>query len=69
MVAAFPLDISVFLSSPYVLEVYPHRWSLLEGYLSHPGADPTDITLLGLQPPTISLCDYLFLLRRIHIRK
>ena len=32
MVAAFHLDISVFLSSPYVPEVYPHRWILLEGH-------------------------------------
>ena len=43
MVAAFLLDISVFLSSPYMPEVYPHRWSLLEGYLSHSGACSTDI--------------------------
>ena len=43
VVATFPLDISVFLSSPYVPEVYPHRWSLLESYLSHPGACSTDI--------------------------
>ena len=43
MVAAFPLDISVFLSSPYVPEVYPHRWSLLEGYLSHSDACSIDI--------------------------
>ena len=41
--AVFPLDISVFLSSPYVPEVYPRRWSLLEGYLSHPSAYSTDI--------------------------
>ena len=43
VVAAFPLDISVLLSSPYVPEVYPHRWSLLESHLSHPGACSTDI--------------------------
>ena len=43
VVAAFPLDISVFLSSPYVPEVYPHRWRLLEGHLSHLGACLTDI--------------------------
>ena len=43
VVVAFPLDISVFLSSPYVPEVYPYRWSLLEGYLSHSGACSTDI--------------------------
>ena len=43
VVAAFPLDISVFLSSPYVPKVYPHRWRLLEGHLSHSGAYSTDI--------------------------
>ena len=43
MVADFPLDISVFLSSPYLPEVYPHRWNLLEGYLSHSDACSTDI--------------------------
>ena len=41
--AAFPLDISVFLSSLYMPEVYPHRWSLLEGYLSHLGVCLTDV--------------------------
>ena len=43
MVAAFSLDISMFLSSPYVPEVYPHRWILLEGHLSHPDTRLTDI--------------------------
>ena len=46
VVAAFPLDISVFLSSPHVPEVYPHHWKLLEGHLSHPGAWSTDIRLV-----------------------
>ena len=55
MVAAFPLDISVFLSSPYMPEVYPHRWSLLEGYLSHSGACLTDIRpVRGGYPPRTS---------------
>ena len=56
VVAAFPLDISIFLSPPYMAEVYPYRWSLLEGYLSHLGACSTDIrpVLLGLQPSTLS---------------
>ena len=55
MVAAFPLDISVFLSSPYVLEVYPHHWRLLEGRLSHPSACSTDIRpVRGGQPPQTS---------------
>ena len=43
VVAAFPLDIYVFLSSPYVSEVYPYCWNLLEGYLSHSGACSTNI--------------------------
>ena len=43
VVAAFPLDISIFLSSPYVLEVYPHRWILLEGHLSHLDTRLTEI--------------------------
>ena len=43
MVAAFFLDISVFLSSSYVLEVYPHRWRLLEGHLNYSGTCLTDI--------------------------
>ena len=36
VVAAFPLDISVFLSSPYAPEVYPYRWRFLEGHPSPP---------------------------------
>ena len=46
VVAAFSLDIFVFLSSPYVPEVYPHRWRLLEGHLSLPGTCLTDIRLV-----------------------
>ena len=46
VVAGFPLDIFVFLSSPYVPEVYPHRWRLLEGHLSLPGTCLTDIRLV-----------------------
>ena len=34
MVAAFPLDISVFLSLPCTSEVYLHYWNFLEGYPS-----------------------------------
>ena len=45
-VAAFPLDISVFLSSPYVPKVYPHRWRFLEGHPSHPGACSTNIHII-----------------------
>ena len=43
VVAAFPLDISVFLSSSYVLKVYLHCWKLLEGHLSHLGTCLIDI--------------------------
>ena len=46
VVVAFPLNISVFLSSPYVPEVYPHRWRFLEGHPSHPGACSTDVCLV-----------------------
>ena len=83
MVAAFPLDISVFLFSPYVPEVYPYRWSILEGYLSHLDACSTDIRQVrgGLPPRTSSphasfrdylfwgFFSYLFLLGRIYISK
>ena len=43
VVAAFPLDIFVFLTSPYVLEVYPHRWRLLEDHLNYPSTCLTNI--------------------------
>ena len=43
MVAAFPLDISVFLSLPCISEVYLHRWNFLEGYISQDEVDLTDI--------------------------
>ena len=43
VVTVFPLDISIFLSSPYVLEVHPHRWRLLEDHLNYPGTCLTNI--------------------------
>ena len=43
MVAAFPLDISVFLSLPCTPEVYLHCWNFLEGYLSQDEVHFTDI--------------------------
>ena len=49
VVAAFPLDISVFLSSPYVLKVYPHRWRLLEDHLNYPGTCLTNIRPIECQ--------------------
>ena len=46
MVAAFPLDIYVFLSSSYVLEVYPYRQRLLEDHLNYPSTCLTNIRLI-----------------------
>ena len=43
MVAAFPLDISVFLSLPYAYEVYLHGWNFLKGYPSQDEVHFTDI--------------------------
>ena len=43
MVAAFPLDISVFLSLLYAPEVYLRCWNLLEDYPSQAKAYLTDI--------------------------
>ena len=61
VVAAFPLDISVLLSSPYMPEVYPLRWKLLEGHLSHPGTCLTDIRPIqeGQPPRTLTLYPFL----------
>ena len=46
MVAAFLLDISVFLSSSYVPEFHPYHWKFLEGHLSRPSTCLTDIHLI-----------------------
>ena len=55
VIAAFSLDISVFLSSSYMLEVYHHRWRLLEGHLSHLGTRLTDIRpVREMYPPQTS---------------
>ena len=43
VVAAFFLDISIFLSSLYVPKVHPYCWTFLEGHLGHPRACLTDI--------------------------
>ena len=43
MVAAFPQDISVFLSFPYSPEVYIRCWNFLEGYLSQGEVHLTDV--------------------------
>ena len=43
MVAAFSLDISVFLSLPCTFEVYLCRWSFLEGGLEQDEAHFIDI--------------------------
>ena len=51
MVAAFPLDIFVFLSLLCISEVYLHRWNLLEGYVSQDEVDLSDICRVrGIQP-------------------
>ena len=62
MVAAFPLDISILLSSPYMPEVYPHRWKLLKGHLSHPGTCLTDIRLIQEGQPPWTLTFHPFLM-------
>ena len=61
VVTAFPLDISIFLSSTYMPEVYPHRWKLLEGHLSHPSTCLTDIRPIreGQPPQTLTLHPFL----------
>ena len=52
MVAAFLLDISVFLSSSYVPEVHPYHWKLLEGHLSRLVTCLTDVhPIREGQPP------------------
>ena len=43
VVAAFLLDIFVFLFSSYAPKVHPYRWTFLEGHLSHPSTCLTDI--------------------------
>ena len=43
MVAAFLLDISVFLSSSYVPEVHHYCWKFLEGHLSRLVTCLTDV--------------------------
>ena len=43
VVAAFPQDISAFLSFPYSSEVYLRPWNFLEGYISQGEVDVTDI--------------------------
>ena len=51
MVAAFPLDISAFLSFPCSPEVYLRCWNFLEGYISQGEVDLTDICQVrGVQP-------------------
>ena len=51
MIAAFPQDISAFLSFPYSSEVYLCRWNFLEGYISQGEVDLTDICQVrGVQP-------------------
>ena len=46
VVIAFLLDISTFLSSSYVLEVRPYRWTFLEGHPSRLRACVIDVNLI-----------------------
>ena len=57
MVAAYLLDISVFLSTLYMPEVYPYCWKLLEGHLSPLVTCLTDVHPIreGLPPRTLPL--------------
>ena len=51
MVAAFPQDISVFLSFPCSSEVYLRRWNFLKSYISQGEVDLTDICQVrGIRP-------------------
>ena len=51
--------IFLYPSSPYVLEVYPHCWSLLEDYPSYLDACSTDIrSVRGGCPPWTSALHY-----------
>ena len=55
MVAAFPLDISAFLSFPCSSEVYLRRWNFLEGYISQGEVDLIDICQVrGVRPSQAS---------------
>ena len=57
MVAAFLLDISVFLSSSYVIKVHPYRWKLREGHLSRLVTCLTDVRPIqeGQPPRTLPI--------------
>ena len=61
MEAAFPLDISMFLSLLYISEVYLHRWNLLEGYISQDEVDLSGICQVrGIQPSRTSAFQHFF---------
>ena len=60
MVAAFSLDISVFLSLPCTFEVYFRRWSFLEGCLEQDEAHFIDICQIrGRLPSRTNTLGYL----------
>ena len=63
MVAAFPLDISMFLSLPYAPEVYLHYWNLLEDYPGQANAYLTDIRQIRGGWPSRTTAFYSFLIR------
>ena len=55
VVAAFPQDISAFLSFPYSSEVYLRHWNFLESYISQDEVDLTDICQIrGIRPSRTS---------------
>ena len=63
MVAAFPQDISAFLSLPYSFEVYLRRWNFLEGYISQGEIDLKDICQVrGVRPSRTSAFQHFYAL-------
>ena len=55
VVAAFPQDISAFLSFPYSSEVYLRHWNFLDSYISQDEVDLTDICQIrGIRPSRTS---------------
>ena len=63
VVAAFPLDISAFLSFPCSSEIYLHCWNFLEGYIGQGEVDLTDICQVrGVRPSRTSAFQHCFAL-------
>ena len=63
MIAAFPQDISAFLSFPYSSKVYLRHWNFLEGYISQDEVDLTDICQVrGVRPSRTSAFQHFYAL-------